>query len=371
MTTRQFYQSLSEISLAGETLDENIALRLLQDPEIDLLPLLHAAYDVRKTYWGKTVSIHIINNAQNGHCPEDCHYCAQAKTSDSGIEEYPIKSDEEILDEARRAYEAGAFRYCMVFGGRGPSKKRVERLSSLVRQIKAAYPIEVCVSAGLLDDSGAESLKEAGLDRLNHNLNTSEAHYPNICTTHTFNDRLNTLNAAKKSGIGLCSGAIMGMGETAEDVVEIAMRLRAVEAVSIPINFLIPIPGTTLRTFTPLNPEYCLRVLSLFRLLNPKSELRAAAGRELHLRQTQVLALYPANSLFMEGYLNTMGNSAVQTLQMIKDAGFSINSTKELDQVLSEMETNASSSGSCASVDQVVLKQLRDLRPSPYAPSCA
>jgi len=371
MTNRQFYQSLTDLSLAGDQLDVDTAVRLLQDPEIDLLSLLHAAYDVRKAQWGKSVSIHIINNAQNGHCPEDCNYCAQAKTSTSDIEEYTIKPDDEILEEARRAYEAGAFRYCMVFSGRGPSQKRVERLASLIQQIKATYPIEVCVSTGLVDEDGAAKLKEAGLDRLNHNLNTSEAHYPNICTTHTYNDRLATLKAAQKSGIGLCSGAIIGMGETAGDVVEIATRLRELEAVSIPVNFLIPIPGTTLRTFTPLNPEYCLRILSVFRLLNPKCELRAAAGRELHLRQLQVMALYPANSLFMEGYLNTTGNSAIQTLQMIKDAGFTINSTKELDLVMAQMEADASRPQADGTVDQVILKQLRDLRPSTHAPSCS
>ncbi|NBV42610.1 radical SAM protein, partial [bacterium] len=179
---RQFYADLADRSLAGDLPDAELCERLLTDPEIELLPLLNAAFEVRKAKWGNTVAIHIINNAQNGNCPEDCHYCAQAKTSDAGIEDYPIKSDDEILDEARRAYEAGAFRYCMVFSGRGPTKKRVERLSGIVKKIKDTYPIQVCVSAGVIDDDGAKALKEAGLDRLNHNLNTSEAHYPNICT---------------------------------------------------------------------------------------------------------------------------------------------------------------------------------------------
>jgi biotin synthase len=368
---RQFYQSLADLSLSGGQLDAATSLKLLQDPDVELLPLLNAAFEVRKDRWGKGVSIHIINNAQNGHCPEDCNYCAQAKTSDASIEEYPIKPDDEILEEARRAYDAGAFRYCMVFSGRGPSKKRVERLAGLVEKIKATYPIEVCLSAGLLDDDGAQTLKAAGLDRLNHNLNTSEAHYPNICTSHTFEDRLSTLRAAQKSGISLCSGMITGMGETAEDVVEVATRLRELGAVSIPVNFLIPIPGTTLRSFTPLTPEYCLKILCLFRFLNPKSELRAAAGREIHLRQWQGLSLYPANSLFMEGYLNTTGNSAVQTLQMIKDGGFTINSTKELDQVLAKMEADAVAGDANGTVDSVILKQLRELRPSAYSPACA
>ncbi len=371
MITREFYQSLADQSLAGEQLDRDLAIRILTDPSIELLPLLNAAFEVRKARWGKTVSIHIINNAQNGHCPEDCNYCAQAKTSDADIEEYPIKPDDEILDEAKRAYEAGAFRYCMVFSGRGPSKKRVERLADLVQKIKATYPIEVCVSAGLMTDDGAAVLKAAGLDRLNHNLNTSEAHYPNICSTHTFEDRLQTLRAAQKNGISLCSGMITGMGESPEDVVDVAFRLREVGAVSIPVNFLIPIPGTTLRSFTPLTPEYCLRILALFRFLNPTSELRAAAGREIHLRQWQALSLYPANSLFMEGYLNTLGHSAVQTLQLIKDGGFTINSTQELDRVLAQMAEQAENPTASQSVDAVILKQLKELRPSAFTSSCA
>ena len=176
------------------------------------MPLLNSAFEVRSQFVGKTVTVHIINNAQNGFCPEDCHYCAQAKTSKASIEEYPLKSDQEILDEAKNAYEKGAHRYCMVFAGRGPSSGRVEHLARLIRNIKSQYPLEVCVSAGLLDEDKARTLKEAGLDRLNHNLNSSQKHYPKICTTHTYEDRLNTLNSARKAGLQLCSGVILGMG---------------------------------------------------------------------------------------------------------------------------------------------------------------
>ena len=139
----------------------------------------------------------MINNAQNGFCPEDCHYCAQAKSSDAAIQEYPLKPDAEILAEARNAYENGAFRYCMVFAGRGPSPRRVEHLALLIREITAQYPIEVCVSAGLLDREKAQILKDAGLDRLNHTLTTPERYFAQICTPHTYQDRLDTLTAAR------------------------------------------------------------------------------------------------------------------------------------------------------------------------------
>ena len=232
------------------------------------MPLLSAAYEVRKKFRGKEVTVHIINNAQNGHCPEDCHYCAQAKSSKANIEEYPLKSDEEFLAEAKNAYEKGAHRYCMVFAGRGPSKGRVERLSNLIRKIKETYPLEVCVSPGLLDEEKAKTLKEAGLDRLNHNLNTSEEHYKSICTTHTYEDRLNTLKAARKAGIKLCSGIIVGLDESIEDIVEVAQTLREVQAASIPVNFLIRHRRKCIRQTSRIKSGIlftCIMSLSIFK----------------------------------------------------------------------------------------------------------
>ena len=358
---RLFYCRLAEQSLAGEIIEWDVCQDILSSPELELLPLLDAAYQVRKVFTGKEVAVHIINNAQNGYCPEDCHYCAQAKTSRAEIEEYPLKPDQEILAEAKNAYEKGAFRYCMVFAGRGPSPRRVEHLACLIRDIKSQFPIQVCVSAGIMNEEATQKLKEAGLDRLNHNLNTSAGHYPNICSTHTYQDRINTLNAAKKVGLEMCSGMILGMGESSKDVIEVARTLRQFKAKSIPINFLVPIEGNRIKEISHLTPEYCLRVLCLFRFLNPDSELRAAAGREGHLRSLEVMALYPANSLFLDGYLNTKGSSREKTLQMIKDAGFTIKSEFKVDELL-EQET---SHRPVFSIDgtQSLMKGLRELRP--------
>jgi len=334
MTEPVFYDALAVDALADRPLDPAVALRLLTDADVDLLPLVHAAYRVRLSRFGKTVQVHIINNSQNGNCPEDCSYCTQARTSTEDIESYPIKNDEEILEEARLAYEAGAHRYCMVFAGRGPNRQRTAHLARLIRQIKQRYPVEVCVSAGLLDDEKAAALAEAGLDRLNHNLNTARGHYPHICTTHTYDDRLRTLRAARDNGLQVCSGLIVGMGETAEQVVEVATTLRELEAESIPVNFLIPFEGTMPGDAALLTPAYCLRVLCLFRLMNPRSDVRIAAGRELHLRDLQAMALYPANSLFLDGYLNARGDGRRKTLQMIRDGGFEIVSDRPLDELI-------------------------------------
>lgn len=350
-----YYAQLTDRSISGELLSRETAQEILSSEKIELLPLLNAAYEVRKKFIGKDVTVHIINNAQNGHCPEDCHYCAQAKSSKANIEEYPLKSDQEFLDEAKTAYEKGAYRYCMVFAGRGPSKARVEHLAQLIRNIKSQYPIEVCVSAGLLDEPKAKILKEAGLDRLNHNLNTSARHYSKICTTHTYEDRLNTLKAARQSGLKLCSGVILGMGESSGDVLEMVYTLCAMNVESIPVNFFIPIKGAQLNEPPPLSPDYCLRVLCLYRFLNPKAEIRIAAGREMHLRSMEVMALYPANSLFLDGYLNAKGSDRSRTFQMIKDAGFTIQSDHTLDELIAnEMSPD---------IKGADIKNLRDLRP--------
>ncbi len=366
-----FYQELARQGIASEIISRETAAQILTSPRIELLPLLNAAFEVRRKFRGTEVSIHIINNAQNGYCPEDCRYCAQARTADSDIEKYPLKSDEEILAEAKNAYERGAFRYCMVFAGRGPSLTRVTHLARLIRTIKVQYPpLQVCVSTGLLNEEKARILKEAGLDRLNHNLNTSERHYPNICMTHTYADRLNTLAAARRVDMALCSGMIVGMGESSDDLLEVVYALRQLEVESIPVNFYIPITGNVLGPASPLSPEYCLRVLCLFRLLNPQAEIRVAAGRELHLRSMQVMALYPANSLFLEGYLNTKGDERWRTLQMIKDAGFTIKSDHAIDELL--RKEKGCLKGSCDEpVEQVSMKRHQDLRlfmPSMTAP---
>ncbi len=213
---RFFYTTLARQSLDGRQLDNSTCARILSDTSIEILPLLDAAYQVRKAYFGREVNVHILNNAQNGHCQEDCHYCAQAKSSRAEIEEYGMKSDEEMMQEARAAYAKGASCYCMVFAGRAASQSRIDRLKRVLVQIKSEFPDkEICVSTGFVSNEGAVELKRAGLDRLNHNLNTSEAYYPHICTTHTFADRLNTLLAAKSAGLKICSGVIVGMGEQA------------------------------------------------------------------------------------------------------------------------------------------------------------
>jgi biotin synthase len=318
------YQSLTRNSLAGIAPSEEVAHWVLDGPDVELLPLLHAAYEPRRRAFGREVMIHVLNNVQNGLCPEDCGYCSQNKDSKSAIRKYAMKSDEAILAEAESAVQSGASRYCMVLSGRGPTVDRTKRIAGLVREIKSRWPIEVCLSAGLMGDEHAQILKEAGLDRMNHNLNTSERRYDAITSTHTYADRVATLEAAKRNGIESCSGLIVGMGEESADIIEVAFKLRELEVPSIPVNFLIPISGNQVRDDGSLTPERCLRSLCLMRFINPTAEIRVAGGREGHLRSMQPFALYPANSLFVEGYLTTKGDPVEETYAMIRDAGFEI-----------------------------------------------
>ncbi|MBW2288092.1 MAG: biotin synthase BioB [Deltaproteobacteria bacterium] len=315
---------MAEQALADEAPSADEALWLLDGDDVELLPLLQAAFEPRKKYFGRKVMVQVLNNVQNGLCPEDCGYCSQAKGSESGIRKYPIKSDEEILKEAEQAARAGASRYCLALSGRGPTIERTRKLANVIRQVKDRYPIEVCLTAGLIGDEHAEILAEAGLDRLNHNLNTSESHYEKICSTHSYADRLATIETAARHGLETCSGIIMGMGEASHDLVDVGFRLRELAVPSIPVNFLVPIDGNRVTSDGTLTPERCLRALAVMRLINPRAEIRAAGGREGHLRSLGALALWPANSLFVEGYLTTRGDAVSDTYRLIRDAGFEV-----------------------------------------------
>ncbi|AFY60481.1 biotin synthase BioB [Synechococcus sp. PCC 6312] len=316
------WQHFADQALSGIPLTNAQALAVLQAPDTEILNQLAAAYQVRYHYWQNRVRLHYLLNAQSGLCPEDCHYCSQSKISTAEIETYPLLAEEKILAAAAQAERLKAGTFCLVLSGRSPSPKNFERVLSTIRTIKANHDLKVCACLGLLDEAQAQALAAAGVDRVNHNLNTSEAHHSNICTTHTFNDRATTINQVQKAGITTCSGGIIGLGESDQDVVDLAMSLRALNVTSVPVNFLIPIDGTPLSLAKHLNPRYCLRVLCLFRFLLPSQEIRIAGGREVHLRSLQPLGLYPANSIFVGDYLTTPGQAAHADWQMISDAGF-------------------------------------------------
>jgi biotin synthase len=317
------YREIADISLSGKLLDREQCRQVLNAPERDLLTLLDAAYTVRRRYFGNKVHIQLLTNAKSGGCQEDCHYCSQSKISSANIEKYPLIAKDKLVKEALKARQLKAKRYCMALSGRGPSDKEIDRLCEIISIIKKKTRISVCCSLGLLNFRQAERLKAAGLDRVNHNLNTSGRFHPQICTTHTYQDRLETIAGCQAVGLEVCSGGIVGQGETDEDRIDLLLAIRDIGADSIPINFLIPIKGTPFENLSQdLNPHICLKILCLARFLNPDREIRVAGGREYHLRSLQPLCLYAANSIFVAGYLTTDGQSADKGIQMITDLGF-------------------------------------------------
>ena len=323
------WDQLADEVLDGTPLSREQGLSILRAPDDDVLPLLAAAFRVRKHFFGNRVHLYYLKNAKSGLCEEDCHYCSQSRISKAPIDQYPLLKKEEILDGARRAMAAGAFRYCVVISGRGPHPSEMANITEAVREIKRRTPLAICCSLGLLTSEDAEALKAAGVDRVNHNLNTSERYYPSICSTHTYQDRLETLENARKAGLELCSGGIVGMGETDEDIIDLAMALRKIKPDSIPINFLHPIDGTPLGSQTAPSPTRCLKVLSLFRFFHPTTEIRIAGGRERNLRSLQAQALYISDSIFVSGYLTTPGQKPEEAWQMITDLGFEVEQAED------------------------------------------
>ncbi|GKV55150.1 biotin synthase [Sporosarcina sp. NCCP-2222] len=319
------YEALADRVLQGETLTDAEAMAILESPDEDLLPLLHAAYKVRKHYYGNKVKLNMIINTKSGLCPENCGYCAQSIVSQAPIEKYAMMKQEEIVAGAERAASVNAGTYCIVASGRGPVNRELEIVIDSVKEIKSKHAdMTVCACLGILKPEQAKRLKEAGVDRYNHNINTSASHHSNITTSHTYDDRVNTVESAKEAGISPCSGVIVGMRETKEDIIDMARSLHALDADSIPVNFLHAVDGTPLEGTNELTPRYCLKVLSLFRFINPTKEIRISGGREVNLRSLQPLGLYPANSIFIGDYLTTAGQESDRDRQMLEDLGFEV-----------------------------------------------
>jgi biotin synthase len=318
------WHALAERVLAGGELDRAEARAVLESDDADLLDLLAAAWRVRHRHFGTTVQLFFLMNAKSGLCPEDCGYCSQSKVSEAEIPRYNLLSEPKLLDAARLAAERQSKTFCIVISARGPTQREIDFVCQVTPKIKAAHGLNVCACLGLLAPEQARQLAAAGVDKVNHNLNTSERHYGEVCTTHTYADRMATLAACRAAGLALCSGGIMGMGESHDDLVDMAFALREMRVESIPLNFLNAIDGTPLEGVSRLTPRDCLRGLAMMRLVNPAAEIRIAGGRELHLGSLQALGLYAANSIFVGDYLTTKGQLPEADYKMIEELGFTI-----------------------------------------------
>lgn len=329
-TSAYDWPTLADNVIKGTAVTRDQARAILESDEIELMDIVAAAFKIRRQFFGKTVQLYFLMNAKSGLCPEDCSYCSQSKIATSDVPKYNFLDRNKIMDAAQQAFERKSKTFCMVISGRAPSEREMNAVETLVPEIKEKFDMKVCACLGLLDDSQANRLKACGVDRVNHNLNTSGEFYEKICSTHTFQDRLNTLQSVRDAGLEICSGGIVGMGESFNDSIEMAFALRDLKAESIPLNFLNPIEGTPLEGTENLNPRECLKALAMFRFVNPNSEIRIAGGREIHLRTLQPLGLYIANSIFVGDYLTTKGQPAESDYKMIEDMGFEVTRNEEI-----------------------------------------
>jgi biotin synthase len=320
---------LADRVIEGYELTDEEAQAILDCPDEELLLLMQGAYNIRRTYYGNKVKLNMIINAKSGLCPENCGYCSQSAVSTAPVKTYKMVDKETLIRGAEEAYRMRIGTYCIVASGRGPSEKEIDTVVSAVKEIKERFGLKICACLGILKPEQAARLKEAGVDRYNHNINTSKEHHPNITTSHTYDDRVRTVETVKQAGISPCSGVIIGMKETKQDVINMARSLRILDADSIPINFLHAIDGTPLEGTNELDPRYCLKVLALFRYMNPTKEIRIAGGREVNLRSLQPLGLYAANSIFVGDYLTTAGQEKSEDYRMLKDLGFEIDFAEE------------------------------------------
>ncbi|WP_372661386.1 biotin synthase BioB [Cohnella sp.] len=318
------WQSLAQKALSGNCLTVEEGLAVLETDNEQILLLMQAAFQVRKHFYGKKVKLNMIINAKSGLCPEDCGYCSQSIVSAAPVNKYSMLDKDTLLAGAREAMARQAGTYCIVAAGKGPTEKELDQVVDAVKEIRETMPLKICACLGILKDGQAERLAEAGVHRYNHNLNTSKANFPSITTTHTYNQRVETVEKVKTHGMSPCSGVIIGMGETNREIVEMAYALRELDADSIPINFLHAIPGTPLEHAGRTSAIKALKVLALFRFICPSKEIRVAGGREVNLRTLQPLSLYAANSLFVGDYLTTEGQDVSADHQIIEDLGFEI-----------------------------------------------
>ncbi len=322
--------SIAQAGLDGRSITREEALEVLRCPDHDVFRLVTEAGRVRRKYFSNRVKLNYLVNLKSGKCAEDCGYCSQRLGGDTDILRYTWLKDEQVENAVSAGLASGVKRVCMVASGTGPSNRETDKVAGMIEDIKQAHPeVEVCACLGFVTEEQAQKLRAAGADAYNHNVNTAESHYTDICSTHTYKDRTDNIETVKAAGMSPCSGLIAGMGETDEQLVEAIFALRDLGVESVPVNFLLPFDGTPLEGQEPLSPLQCLRILAMVRLVHPDTEVRAAAGREIHLRGLQSLALEVVNSIFLGDYLTSEGQPGQDDLSMLADAGFVIEGSEE------------------------------------------
>lgn len=305
--------------------DRELLSQLATMPSEDVSDLLQLANDVREHYCGNGIAVEVLYNAKKGGCSEDCNFCSQSARFATGVEAERLSSIEGFLEAARDAHQRGAGELCLVVAVRGPSTKLLERVCEAVRLIKAQFPLRVAVSLGILREDQLQRLVEAGVDKVNHNLESSRRYFQYVCTTHTFQERWETCQLVKRFGLELCCGGIIGMGETLEDRIDFLTALQELEPEEVPINFLIPQPGTPYGQYSIVEPTEALRFVAMARLALPRALVRFAGGREITLRGLQDLGMLSgASGIVLGNYLTTPGRQDAEDFAMLERLGFEV-----------------------------------------------
>ena len=317
-----FIEEMKNKVLRGEQIDREEALRLSEEPSDRLR---EAAEEIRRKVCGDGFDLCTIVNAKCGRCSEDCKYCAQSAHYRTACDQsYPLLSAEELLDGARRSARQGVLRYSIVTSGRRLSDAEVEQVCGSIRKIREETSIEVCVSLGLLDETQFHRIREAGASRVHCNLETSARYFPSVCTTHTYAEKIETLQAAKRAGLSVCSGGILGLGETMEDRIDMALTVRELGVRSVPVNLLNPIMGTPYEKNTPLTNEEACRCVALFRFLLPDASIRLAGGRGLLGDKGEACFRSGANAAISGDMLTTAGITVATDRRMLHNLGFEV-----------------------------------------------
>ncbi len=287
--------------------------------------LFRGATRIREHFLGRRVRCCSIVASKVGRCSENCAFCSQSAHYDTHVQGLTVLSPEQVLEAAREAAENGADSFGIVNSGLGPTDREVEQWGEVAAQIRRTTSVRACASLGVLSEGQAQRLVELGLQRYNHNLQTSRRHFPRIITTHDYDDRLATLRHVKAAGMSLCSGALFGMGEDWADRLDLAFELREVDPDVVPLNFLIPIDGTPLAGSEPLEAMECLKIIAIYRFLLPDKEIKIAGGRETHLRDLQSWIFQAgADSFLIGNYLTTCGRAGDADRQMVRDLGLEL-----------------------------------------------
>jgi biotin synthase len=318
----EFIKECQENVLSGVGISTEDATKLFEIPDENIKELAQAANQITREFNGPKVDVEQLNNIKKNACSEDCSFCGQSAFFDTGIESYQLPTSEEVVKRAQKAKDEGAESYCLVAAWREPSPNDFQKVCNIIQNVNEKVGISVECSLGFLTEDQAKKLKELKVKRYNHNLETAKSKFAEICTTHTYDDRMKTLRIARDAGLELCTGGIIGLGETRKQRLELTLELAAIYPEEVTINMLVPVPGTPLELQTPLENSEIIRMFSVIRFLLPESVIKISGGRETNLDDSgEELLQSGANGIITSGYLTMGGNEAEKDIKMIKNIG--------------------------------------------------